>query len=158
MNVRTLQFGFPTKVVVVTLLSTLFFTTATLSFAATGTRKMSASAKISAVERTEAHIKQLKGELKITEAQDELWNNLTQVMRGNAKEMDVLTADRAENINTMNAVDSMKFHSRVTKVQLDQLEKFIPPFEALYTSMSDDQKKSADVLFRTGRHGKQKRK
>jgi hypothetical protein len=79
-------------------------------------------------------------------------------MRENAKEMDALTADRAENIKTMNAVESMKFHSRVTKVQLDQLEKFIPPFEALYTSMSDDQKKSADLLFRTGRHGKQKRK
>ena len=157
MNIRTLQFAFPAKLVAVALLSTLFFTTATLSFAATGTKKMSASANISAVERTEAHIKQLKSELKITESQDELWNNLTQVMRENAKEMDALTKDRAEN-TTMNSVEHMKFHSKITEAHLDQLKKLIPPFEAFYTSMSDEQKKITDTVFQTGSYGKHKRK
>jgi len=38
------------------------------------------------------------------------------------------------------------------------MKKFIPPFEALYTSMSDEQKKTTDTLFRTGKHGKHRMK
>ena len=63
-------------------------------------------------------------------------------MRQNAKEMDALTKDRAETSKTMNAVEHMKFHSQVTEAQLNQQKKFIPPFEALYAGMSDEQKKS----------------
>ena len=94
--------------------------------------------------------------LKITEAQEELWNNLTQVMRENAKDMDALTKDNAEKIKTMNAVEHIKFHSQITEAQLAQQKKFIPAFEALYASMSDEQKKITDTIFRTGKHGKHK--
>jgi hypothetical protein len=38
------------------------------------------------------------------------------------------------------------------------MKKFIPPFEALYASMSDEQKKITDTIFRTERHGKHRRK
>jgi hypothetical protein len=58
----------------------------------------------------------------------------------------------------MNAVEHMKFHSQITEAHSDQLKKFIPPFEALYSSMSDEQKKSTDTIFRTGIYGKAKRK
>ena len=138
----------------VAFLSTIFFANANPSFAASGKKKSSAVARTSAVEYTEAQIKQLQGALKITEAQKELWNNLTQVMRENAKDMDALTKDRAENTKTMNAVEHMKFHSQITEAHLDQLKKFIPPFEALYASMSDEQKKITDTIFRTGKYGK----
>ena len=69
--------------------------------------------------------------------------------------------ERAEGTKTMNAVEHMKFHSQITKAQLDQMEKLIPPFEAFYSSMSDQQKNITDIVFRTGKHGKhakQKRK
>ena len=145
-------------VLMVALLSTIFFANPTLSDAATGKKKSSAITRTSAVDHTEALIKQLRDALKINEAQEDLWINLTQVMRENAKDMDALTKDRAENAKTMNAVEYMKFHSQITKAQLDQQEKFIPPFEALYDSMSDEQKKSTDTIFRTGRHGKHKMK
>jgi hypothetical protein len=117
-----------------------------------------AIARPSAVEQTEAQIKQLQGALNITAAQKELWNNLTQVMRENAKDMDALNKDRAENTKPMNAVEHMKFHSQITEAHLDQLKKLIPPFEALYASMSDEQKKTTDTIFRTGKSGKPKRK
>jgi hypothetical protein len=146
----------------VAFLSTIFFVNANLSFAASGKKKSPAVAKTSAVEQTEARIKQLQGALKITEAQTELWNNLTQVMRENAKDMDALTdtlaKERAEGTKTMNAVEHMKFHSQITEAHLDQLQKFIPPFEALYDSMSDEQRKTTDTIFRTGRFGKNKKK
>ena len=66
--------------------------------------------------------------------------------------------ERAESTKTMNAVEHMKFHSQITEAHLDQLKKLIPPFEAFYASMSDEQKNITDTIFRTGKHGKHKRK
>jgi hypothetical protein len=165
MKRKAYQVAFPAMLVVVMVafLSTMFLASANPSFAA-GKKKSSAVARPSAVEYTEAQIKQLQGALNITEAQQELWDNLTQVMRENAKDMDALTdtlaKERAESTKTMNAVEHMKLHSRITAAHSDQLEKFIPPFEAFYSSLSDEQRKTTDTIFQTGRygHGKAKRK
>jgi len=72
--------------------------------------------------------------------------------------MDALTRERAENANTMNSVEHMKFHSQITEAHLGHMKKLIPPFEVFYDSMSDEQKKITDTIFRTGKHGKSKRK
>jgi len=143
-------------VVMTAFLSAIFFVDAHPAFAATSKAKASTVARTSAVEHTEARIKQLNEALKITEDQEALWTGLTQVMRDNAREMDTLTKDRRENSKAMNAVENMKFNAQVTEARLAQIKKFIPPFEALYTSMSDEQKKVTDTIFRTGRHGKHK--
>ena len=154
MKRKDYQVAFPSLVVVmVAFLATIFLVNANLSFAASG-KKSPAHAKTSAVEQTEAQIKQLQSALTITEAQEPLWNNLTQVMRENAKDMDVLTKDRAENAKTMNSVEHLKFHSQITEAHLAQLKKLIPPFEAFYNSQSDEQKKITDTLFRTGKYAK----
>lgn len=141
-------------VVLVAILSAILFANANLSFAASGKKESPAVAKPSAVEQTEAQIKQLQDALNITEAQKELWSNLTQAMRENAKDMDALTKDRAENPKTMNAVEHIKYHRQITEAHLSQLNKFIPPFEAIYASMSDEQKAITDTIFRTGKHDK----
>jgi protein CpxP len=160
MKRRSQQFFSPATIVVVmvAVLSTFFLATANTSFAASAKKKSPAVTRTSAVDQTETRIKQLQDALKITKDQEPLWGNLTLVMRDNAKSMDALTKDRAESIKTMNAVERMKFHSQITEAQLDQQKKFIPPFEALYASMSDEQKQVADTLFRTGKHGKHKMK
>jgi len=160
MKRKAYQVAFPATliVVMVAFLSTIFFVNANLSFAASGKKKSSAVARTSAVDYTEAQIKQLEGSLNITEAQKELWNNLTQVMRENAKDMDALTKERAEKTKPMNAVEHLKFDSQISEAHLDQLNKLIPPFEAFYASMSDEQKKITDAIFRTGKYGKHKRK
>jgi hypothetical protein len=154
------QVSFPATLVVVMVafLSAIFFANANLSFAASGKKKSPAVDITSAVEHTEAQIKQLQGTLNITEAQEELWHNLTKVMRENAKDIDAFTKERAENTKTMNAVEYMKFHRQITETHLDQQKKLIPCFEALYASMSDQQKNITDIIFRTERHGKQKSK
>ena len=72
-------------VVMAAFLSTIFFVNPELTFAASGKKKSTAVARTTAVDHAEAQIKQLQGALNITEAQKELWNNLTQVMRENAK-------------------------------------------------------------------------
>jgi hypothetical protein len=160
MNQKSFQVAFPATLVVVMVafLSIFFFANADNSFAASGKKKSSAVTRTTAVEHTEAQIKELQDALKITPAQEVLWNNLTLVMRENAKEMDVLTKDRAEATKTMNAVERLKFHSQITEARLNQMKKLIPPFETFYAGMSDEQKKSTDTIFRTGKHEKQKRK
>ena len=160
MNRKTYQVAFSATqiVVMVALLSTIFFASVIPSLAATVKKKSTAITHPSAVDYTEAQIKQLQGALKITKSQEESWISLTQVMRDNAKEMDAFTKQRAENTKTMNALEQMKLHSQITEAHLDQLKKLIPPFEALYNSMSDEQKQSTDTIFRTGAYGRSKRK
>jgi hypothetical protein len=161
MKRKAYQIAFSATLIIVMMafVSTIFFVNANPSFAA-GKKKSSAVVRTSAVDYTEAQIKQLQGALKITEDQKGLWNNLTKVMRENAKDMDAFTdartKERAEGTKTLNAVEHMKLHSQITKAHLDQIEKLIPPFEAFYSSMSDEQKKSTDTIFQTGKHGKQK--
>ncbi len=145
-------------VVMVAFLSTIFFANANPSYAAASKKKPTAVARTSAVEYTETQIKQLQGALKITKDQEVLWINLTQVMRENAKDMDALSKDRSENTKTMNSVERMKFHRDITKAHLDQLEKLIPPFEAFYSSMSDQQRNITDIIFQTGAYGGKSKK
>ena len=158
MNQKAYQVAVPGTIVVamVAFLSIFIFANADNSFAASSTKKTTAVARTTAVDHTGAQIKQLQDALKITEAQQALWNNLTQVMMENAKEMDALTKERAENSKTMNAVERMKFHSQITEARLAQQKRLIPPFETFYTGMSDEQKKITDTIFTTGRHGKKK--
>jgi protein CpxP len=151
--------------VLVAFLSTIFFATANLSFAASAGKKSTAVSRPSAVEYSETQIKQLQDALDITDAQQVSWNNVTQVMRDNAKATDdrqearhKARAEKTENAQPMNAVEHMKLHREVTESHLAQMNNLIPPFEAFYSSLSDEQKKIADTTFRTGKHGKKQGK
>jgi len=157
-KVYQIVFSATLVLVMAAFLSAIFFVNPNLSFAASAKKKSQTIATTSAVEHTEAQIKQLQGTLNITEAQQGLWNNLTSVMRENAKDMDALTKEKAENAKPMNAVEHMKLHSQITEAHLAQLKKLIPPFEAFYNSMSDQQKNITDIVFRTGKYEKSKRK
>ncbi len=97
----------------------------------------------------EARIKELHRKLHITAAQKPQWDNLAQVMRDNAQAMSDLKKQRASDAQTMNAVDVVKSYESVIEAHEDGMKKFVPPFEALYNTMSDAQKKTADSLFRT---------
>jgi hypothetical protein len=157
MERKSYQVVFPVKLVVVMVafLSAVSMADATLSHAASGKKKPAEISK-TAVDYTESRIKQLKSAIGITADQEALWGSVTQAMRENAKDMDALSKVRADKAKTMNAVEHMKFHSQLTQAQLDQQNKFLPPFEALYASLSDEQKATTDEIFRTGKHGKHK--
>ena len=160
MKRKAYQVAFPATLVVVMVafLSAIFLANANPSFAATSKKKSPAVSSISAVDHTENRIKQLQNALKFTEDQEPLWSNLTLVMRDNAKSMDALTKDRADNKKIMNTVEYLKFQSQIAETRSEQLKRFIPPFEALYASLSDEQKATIDALFRTGKHGKHRMK
>ena len=100
-------------------------------------------------EQVEDRIKDMHAKLQITQAQEEQWGKVAQVMRDNAKQMDALTKTRAEKAN-MTAIDDLKSYGEITDAHADGLKKFSPTFKTLYDSMSDAQKKNADAIFRHG--------
>ena len=148
----THQLTYPTSLVIaaVAFFVTIAFVSANLSLAASDNIGKKTSTKVSKVDRTEARIKDLHARLKITPAQEDLWNKVTQVMRDNAKAMDALNQARSEKAKTMTAVEDLKSYGEIAEAHADELKSFIPVFEELYASMSDDQKKDADTLFRHG--------
>jgi len=154
------QFTNPTALVIsaVAFLFTIAFAMANPFQAVSADPTQKPQAKVSKVDRTEAHIKDLQAKLKITPAQEDLWNKVTQVMRDNAKTMEALHQARIEKAKTMTTVEDLKSYSEITQAHADGLKNFIPVFEALYGGMSDDQKKDADTLFRYGSHRKSKSK
>jgi hypothetical protein len=129
-----------------TLRTPVMLAQATPAPAATPTR--AAASKGSIVDQVEVRIKDLHSQLQITAAQEDLWTNLTQVMRENAKTMDALRKARADKAQTMTAVEDFKSYGEITEVHADGIKKFVPVFSALYDSMSDAQKKNADARFR----------
>jgi hypothetical protein len=119
--------------------------------AATGQPSAPAAApRASRADRVEARIKDLHDRLKITPEQEEQWKNVAQVMRDNAAAMEPLIKARREKAKTVTAVGDLKSYAEITEAHADGLKKFIPVFESLYNSMSDEQKKNADVIFRRG--------
>jgi|SRR5271156_6423351 len=95
----------------------------------------------------EARIRELHNKLHITAAQQSQWDNLVEIMRGNAKTMKDLQKERGEDATSMSAVDAVKSYAAVIDAHQAGMTKFVPAFEALYSSMSDAQKKTADAMF-----------
>lgn len=144
----TCQFTYPTALAfAVVLLAFMIFASPSPSSAASPEPGKAAVGKASKVDRTEARIKELHTKLKITPAQEELWNNVTQVMRDDAKTMEALIKARSEQEGAMTAVDDLKSYGAIAEAHVDYLKKFIPVFEPLYAGMSDTQKKNANLLF-----------
>jgi hypothetical protein len=115
------------------------------------------AAQTASSDRIEGRIKDLHKKLHITAAQDSQWNDLAQVMRDNAKAMIDLQQQQSADTQSMNAVDVVKSYGAVIEAHEAGMKKFIPAFETLYSSMSDEQKKTADSLFRSRKRATAKR-
>jgi LTXXQ motif family protein len=134
----------------VALASPLFAASSEIPAQASSQQAMAAPATESAgATAVEARIKELHRQLHITAAQKPQWDNLSQVMRDNAQSMAALQKERAADAKSLSAVDVLKSYESVIQAHEDGMKKFVPPFEALYNTMSDAQKKTADSLFRT---------
>lgn len=97
-------------------------------------------------------IKSLNERLQITAEQESLWQPVAQVMRENAGAMDALRQSRLDKGDSMSALDDLHAYGDAVDARADGIKKLIPPFEALYRSMSDTQKHNADRIFRNDTH------
>lgn len=101
-------------------------------------------------DRAELRINDLHSKLKITAEQEAQWGQVAQVMRDDAKTMDALTQARMEHAKDISAVDDIKSYGEIASAHAEGIKKLVPVFTALYSGMSDSQKKEADILFRRG--------
>ena len=101
-----------------------------------------------AEERVENRIKELHAQLRITPAEEPQWNQFAEVMRGNARSMDRAFSERAQNFESMNAVQNMQSYEKLAQAHAQDLEKLVPAFQKLYDAMPDQQKQLADQVFR----------
>jgi protein CpxP len=106
------------------------------------------AAKASGADRVEARITNMHAKLMITQAQEDQWAKVGQVMRDNEKAVEPLIKARKESAKTMTAVDDLKSYGEITDAHADGIKKFTVVFATLYASMSDAQKQEADGLFR----------
>ncbi|HKW54719.1 MAG TPA: Spy/CpxP family protein refolding chaperone [Stellaceae bacterium] len=110
--------------------------------------------RASHADRVETRIKQLHAQLQITAAQEPQWNAVAQAMRDDAQAMQSAIAQRRQTRSSATAVDELRSYEQVTETHVAGLQKLIPAFQALYDSMSPEQKKNADAAFRhQGRAG-----
>jgi hypothetical protein len=101
-------------------------------------------------DRAELRIKDMHAKLQITPAQEPQWEQVATVMRDDAKSMDTLTQSRFDHAKDMSAVDDLKSYGDIATAHAEGIKKLTPVFATLYSSMSDDQQKEADLLFRHG--------
>jgi protein CpxP len=103
-------------------------------------------------DRVEHRIDDMHAKLKITPAEEAQWAKVVDAMRDEAKSMDTLINSRAEHGKDMTAVDSLKSYGEISEAHADGIKKLTPLFADLYASMSDQQKQTADKLFRHDGH------
>jgi len=93
-------------------------------------------------------IADLHAQLNITAKQEASWNKFARVMRANARELDQAYEQRAQQFDSMNAVDNMKSYAKIEKMRARDVQKLVPAFDSLYASLTPAQKQQADTLFR----------
>ena len=93
-------------------------------------------------------IQALREQLHITDAQTPQWDAFAEAMRENAASTDALFRRRALAAATMNALENMKSYTQVARAYADNTQALATAFEALYDVLTDQQKQTADALFR----------
>ncbi len=96
----------------------------------------------------ERRIADLHSRLHITPQQSQQWDQFAGVMRDNAKAMDDIYQQRAGKLGSMTAVDNMQSYAQIEQERAQDMQKLVPAFQTLYGSLSDQQKKAADQMFR----------
>ena len=78
--------------------------------------------------------------------QEVLWDAVAHEISDNVRDMEPLLRDRFRTKTSGNAPDVLHSYEALGEGQLGSLRKFIDAFDQLYTNLSEDQKKIADVI------------
>jgi LTXXQ motif family protein len=95
----------------------------------------------------EGRVAFLKTELKITDAQQPLWNAVADAIRANAKAMSGMPNGMPMMGAAATLPEKLATHEKMMAAHLDSLRKLKAAVEPLYAALSADQKKTADELM-----------
>lgn len=93
----------------------------------------------------DAQIADLKQRLKITSAQQSQFDALAAVIKQNAQDM--MAHMPPPPSGTPTAIQSVTAAQAAAQTEADALKKLLPPLQALYDTLSAEQKRAADQLF-----------
>jgi hypothetical protein len=97
-------------------------------------------------DEVEQEITQLRDRLHITPAQQQQFDAFAETLRKNAQELDALMHEKGQKPGA-NAVEDMRFYLQFTEAQAEGLKRLLPAFQALYDSLTDQQKRAADAVM-----------
>jgi hypothetical protein len=94
----------------------------------------------------EQRLTTLHKQLKVTAAQEDRWKDFATTVRDNETRMHDHLVKRHQ-ARTANAVEDLRSYGEITDEHAEAIKRLVKPFEALYNTMSDAQKKNADQVF-----------
>ncbi|HXP32049.1 MAG TPA: Spy/CpxP family protein refolding chaperone [Stellaceae bacterium] len=97
--------------------------------------------------RVDAFLQRLHTRLHVTAAQEPLWNAYAQTVRDDAQARESRDQQKQQTAGTMTAVDDLTMYQKAVDTHAANVDKIVPAFVALYNSMSDSQKSTADAMF-----------
>jgi hypothetical protein len=106
------------------------------------------AAYAAAESRVEERIVQMHLRLKITPAQQPGWDAFAKVMRDNVGSSTEAYQQRQASIATMSAPENMQNFAQIEQARAQGVQNLAVAFQTLYGTLSDDQKKTADAMFR----------
>ena len=101
----------------------------------------------------EAQISEMKKRLNITPQQQPQFDAFAQAMRQNAQTMEPLMQQQQSTSHS--AVEDLKAAAKFAEAEADSLKRLVPPLEALYGALTDQQKKVADQVLMASAGGDQ---
>lgn len=119
-------------------------TTVTTDATSTTTAQQAGSPR----ERVEQRIADMHATLHITAAQEPEWDRFSQVMLDNAQAMDAMRTQKADNAATATAAQIIQTYADVAQQHAQNVAKLSTAFQPVYASLTAEQKKAADNMFR----------
>jgi hypothetical protein len=95
----------------------------------------------------ERQIADLKKEMRITPAQQPLFDAFAQIMRQNAQALDAAMRQQ-DQTGATTAVDDLRASAQLAAAEAEGLKRLLPAFQSLYDSLPDPQKRLADAAMR----------
>ncbi len=99
-------------------------------------------------DRVEQRIADIHATLHVTPAQDAAFETFAQVIRDNAQAMQANLAERVNKSQTMNAVENLGAYANIAEEHAQDVQKLSASFKIFYATLTPDQQKAADVMFR----------
>ena len=99
-------------------------------------------------EAVAGQLAEIKKRLNITAAQQSQFDQFASTVKQNAQAMQALMQKEAQGTE-QNAVEGLRNAASFAQTEADNLKRLVPALEALYASLSDQQKHTADQLFNT---------
>jgi len=96
----------------------------------------------------ENRISTLHDQMHITPAQEPKWQAVAKVMRDNAEASRSLVMQKRKNESSLTAVADLDAYAEIAEAHAKHVRRLAKVFGEFYATLSDDQKKAADELFR----------